>query len=447
MPEISIISSVFLIFIGAAVFATLALFIRQAMIVAYIIMGALLGPWGLGFISDATLVTDISQIGIIFLLYLLGLDLLPQQLWKMLGEALRVTLISSLAFTLFGYSMAFVLGYSVVESLIIAATMMFSSTIIGLKLLPTTTLHHRPTGKIIISILLIQDLIAIVILLLLKGYGKGEGLAINIILQLLQLPVLIVVAWLFQKYILIKLIIRYEQIPEYIFLLAIAWCMGIAELAAAIGLPHEIGAFIAGVSLASSPIALFITEKLKPLRDFFLIIFFFSLGASFNMALLAELIMPACLLALFVLIVKPIIFSFLLRQAGEKKHVSREVGFRLGQISEFSLLITFLAFNAGIIGEAVSNMIQLTALLTFIISSYIIVKSYCMGPPHTGQMRQLLGKGLAWCHVLQTPVRAFGIVAFQVCEQFVVEGVQVAQQGILMVFHELFLHGAVETFT
>ena len=376
MPEISIISSVFLIFIGAAVFATLALFIRQAMIVAYIIMGALLGPWGLGFISDATLVTDISQIGIIFLLYLLGLDLLPQQLWKMLGEALRVTLISSLAFTLFGYSMAFVLGYSVVESLIIAATMMFSSTIIGLKLLPTTTLHHRPTGQIIISILLIQDLIAIVILLLLKGYGKGEGLAINIILQLLQLPVLIVVAWLFQKYILIKLIIRYEQIPEYIFLLAIAWCMGIAELAAAIGLPHEIGAFIAGVSLASSPIALFITEKLKPLRDFFLIIFFFSLGASFNMALLAELIMPACLLALFVLIVKPIIFSFLLRQAGEKKHVSREVGFRLGQISEFSLLITFLAFNAGIIGEAVSNMIQLTALLTFIISSYIIVKSY-----------------------------------------------------------------------
>ena len=175
---------------------------------------------------------------------------------------------------------------------------------------------------------------------------------------------------------IIKLIIKYDQIHEYIFLLAIAWCLGIAELATLIGLSHEIGAFVAGVSLASSPIALFITERLKPLRDFFLIIFFFSLGAGLNISLLSELIAPALLLATLIVVIKPMVFAFLLKKEGEKKHISREVGFRLGQISEFSLLIAVLAVQSQFISEATSNMIQLATLITFIISSFIIVRSY-----------------------------------------------------------------------
>jgi Kef-type K+ transport system membrane component KefB len=376
MHENTIVYSIFLIFTGAAVFATLSLFARQAMIVGYIILGILLGPWGLALINDTTLVTDSSQIGIIFLLYLLGLDLLPRQLMTMLGEALKVTLISSVIFAFLGYLIGMIFGYSVSESILIAACTMFSSTIIGLKLLPTTTLHHKHIGQIIISVLLIQDLIAIIILLLLQGYGKGGDLVMDIVFQLCALPVLIFVAWLIQRYILIKLIIKYDQIHEYIFLLAIAWCLGIAELANVIGLSHEIGAFVAGVSLASSPIALFITERLKPLRDFFLIIFFFSLGAGLNISLLSELIAPALLLAILIVVIKPMVFTFLLKKEGEKKHISREVGFRLGQISEFSLLIAVLAVQSQFISEATSNMIQLATLLTFIISSFIIVRSY-----------------------------------------------------------------------
>lgn len=376
MHENTIVYSIFLIFTGAAVFATLSLFARQAMIVGYIILGILLGPWGLALINDTTLVTDSAQIGIIFLLYLLGLDLLPRQLMTMLGEALKVTLISSVIFAFLGYLIGMTFGYSVSESILIAAATMFSSTIIGLKLLPTTTLHHKHIGQIIISVLLIQDLIAIIILLLLQGYGKGGDLVMDIVFQLCALPVLIFVAWLIQRYILIKLIIKYDQIHEYIFLLAIAWCLGIAELATLIGLSHEIGAFVAGVSLASSPIALFITERLKPLRDFFLIIFFFSLGAGLNISLLSELIAPALLLATLIVVIKPMVFAFLLKKEGEKKHISREVGFRLGQISEFSLLIAVLAVQSQFISEATSNMIQLATLITFIISSFIIVRSY-----------------------------------------------------------------------
>ncbi len=376
MPDNTIVYSIFLIFTGAAIFATLALFARQALIVGYIILGLIFGPWGFALIDDASLIADISHIGIIFLLYLLGLDLLPQQLMQMLGKALKVTLISSIIFACFGYLTGFIFGYSVSESILIAMVTMFSSTIIGLKLLPTTTLHHKHTGQIIISILLIQDLIAIIILLLLQGYGKGGDLVQDIVLQLFALPILIGIAWLIQRYVLIKLIIKYDQIHEYIFLLAIAWCLGIAELATLIGLSHEIGAFVAGVSLASSPIAFFITERLKPLRDFFLIIFFFSLGAGFNISLLGELIAPALLLATLIVVVKPKVFAFLLKKEGEKKHISREVGFRLGQSSEFSLLIAVLAVQSQFIGETTSNMIQLTTLITFIISSFIIVRSY-----------------------------------------------------------------------
>lgn len=376
MPDNTIVYSIFLIFTGAAIFATLALFARQALIVGYIILGLVFGPWGFALIDDASLIADISHIGIIFLLYLLGLDLLPQQLMQMLGKALKVTFISSIIFACFGYLTGFIFGYSAAESILIAMVTMFSSTIIGLKLLPTTTLHHKHTGQIIISILLIQDLIAIIILLLLQGYGKGGDLVQDIVLQLFALPVLIGITWLIQRYVLIKLIIKFDQIHEYIFLLAIAWCLGIAELATLIGLSHEIGAFVAGVSLASSPIAFFITERLRPLRDFFLIIFFFSLGAGFNISLLRELIAPALLLATLIVVVKPKVFAFLLKKEGEKKHISREVGFRLGQSSEFSLLIAVLAVQSQFIGETTSNMIQLTTLITFIISSFIIVRSY-----------------------------------------------------------------------
>lgn len=368
--------SIFLIFTGAALLATIALYARQALIVAYILLGILLGPWGLALIDDAELIADISNIGIVFLLYLLGLDLLPQRLLTMLGEALWAVLLSSAIFFFLGWLIAYGFGYPPAEALLIGAVMMFSSTIIGVKLLPTTTLHHRHTGEIIISVLLLQDLLAIIVLLLLQGYGKGGNLAADIIAQLLALPALILVSWVLERYIIVKLIQRFDAIHEYIFLLAIAWCLAIAQLAETLGLSYEIGAFIAGVILASSPISLFITERLKPLRDFFLITFFFSLGASFNMDVIGEILLPAVLLAACALLLKPIVFEKLFAQAKEKRAIAREVGFRLGQISEFSFLIAVLAVEASFIRQNTSYLIQLATLITFCVSSGLVVLRY-----------------------------------------------------------------------
>ena len=376
METSSIEFSMFLIFTGAAIAATISLYARQAILVGHILLGILMGPWGLGLINDAELIQDISTIGIIFLLYLLGLDLLPQQLMSMLGKALLVVIASSIAFLALGYLVSSMFGYLALESLLIGAVMMFSSTIIGLKLLPTTILHHKHTGQIIISVLLIQDILAIVILLLLHGYGGDGNLMVDILVQLLALPVLVLFAFVLKKYVLINLLMKFDRIHEYVFLLAIGWCLGIAELARFMGLSHEIGAFIAGVTLASNPIALFITDHLKPLRDFFLIIFFFSLGAGFNMSVVPEIFLPAVTLAVLVLILKPWIFSSLLKYIGEKASVAREVGFRLGQVSEFSLLIAVLAVESGFIKNQVSYLIQLTTLITFIVSSYLIVMQF-----------------------------------------------------------------------
>lgn len=356
--------------------ATLALYARQALLVAYIVLGMLFGPSGLELVNDPALIKQISHVGIMFLLFLLGLNLPPSKLLPLLRETTLVTGLSSFLFASIGAGIAWMFGFTFWECLIIGAAMMFSSTIIGLKLLPTTVLHHRRTGEIIISILLVQDIIAIIVMLLLQTAGQGELPLNEVILRLVALPVLVLAAYLLERFVLIRLIARFDKIQEYIFLMAIGWCLGFAELAAAMGLSHEIGAFVAGVALATSPISLFIGENLKPLRDFFLIIFFFSLGASFNLDILMVVLVPATLIAVLTLVGKPIIFRMLLRNAGEASGRSGEVGVRLGQVSEFSLLIAVLALDLKIIGEQASYLIQLATLITFIVSSYFIVMRY-----------------------------------------------------------------------
>ena len=376
MLDDSLLFSIFLIFTGAAVLAAIALFARQSLLVAYIFLGGLLGPWGLKLVDDPSIIQQIGHVGIIFLLFLLGLNMHPWQLARMLKKAITVTALSSLAFGLTGFAVSWIFGFRITESIIIGAVMMFSSTIIGLKLLPTTALHHRHVGQVMISILLLQDIIAITILLLLEGASQ-TGMEWQQIGKLaIAVPVLVVFSFLFERYILVPLIQRFDTIQEYIFLTAIGWCLGMAQLADVLGLSYEIGAFIAGVSLATNPIARFIAESFKPLRDFFLIMFFFSLGASFDLPMLPDIAFAAITLAALMLVMKPFVFSRLLKQTGESGTLPNEVGVRLGQASEFSLMIAVLALNAGAIGLQASYLIQTTTLITFIVSAYLIMLRY-----------------------------------------------------------------------
>ena len=377
MEHDPILFSIFLIFSGAAVLATAALFARQSMLVSFILLGMLLGPSGIGLVAEPGLIQQFSHVGVIFLLFLLGLNLHPQKLLRLFRTALWVTLASSLLFATAGFGLALAFGFAFMESVVIATACMFSSTIIGLKLLPTTQLHHQHTGEVIISVLLLQDLIAIVLLLLLQAIGAGAaGLAWNIGMLALALPLVFGLALLGARYVVVPLFSRFGTIQEYIFLLTIGWCLAVAQFASTLQLSLEMGAFIAGVALASSPISTFIAESLKPLRDFFLVLFFFSLGASLDLGMMRDIVFPALALALLMIGLKPLGFAWLLRQRGESAELSREIGVRLGQVSEFSLFIAVLAADAAVIGGRASYLIQLTTLLTFIVSSYWIMLRY-----------------------------------------------------------------------
>jgi Kef-type K+ transport system membrane component KefB len=372
----SIIFYIFLIFTGAAILATIALYARQSLLVVYILLGVVLGPSVLDLVSDPKIIREISHIGIMFLLFLLGINLPPQKLLLMIHKTTLVTGVSSLFFLAIGAGCALLFGFALVESVIIGAAMMFSSTIIGLKLLPTTVLHHQHTGEIIVSILLMQDIIAIVILMLLPAEWEMALPVLEILQLIFSLFGLVAFAFIFERFILIKLIQRFDRIQEYIFLMAIGWCLGMAELAAVMGLSAEIGAFIAGIMLATNPISMFIGESLKPLRDFFLIIFFVALGASFDLIIIDQVWLPAAIIATLALVLKPYIFKWLLNYSGEPGPTSMEVGVRLGQISEFSLLIAVLALELSVISQKASYLIQLSTLMTFLVSSYLIVMRY-----------------------------------------------------------------------
>lgn len=372
----SILYVLFLIFTGTAILSTLALYTRQSLLVAYIVLGAILGPWGLKLVNNSTLIKQTGDIGIIFLLFLLGLHLHPQDLLHSLRKMSLITLISSLIFLLIGFTVGVVFHYSLTESAIIGIAMMFSSTIIGLKLLPTTILHHQHTGELMISILLLQDIIAIAALLILRGFADQVFSVYEFVLVLGAFPVLLLLAYIFEHFIVAKLLIKFDKIHEYIFILSIGWCLCMAELAAYFGLSEEIGAFIAGVALATHRISLYIAESLKPLRDFFLVMFFFTIGASFNFDYLWDVIWPALTLAAFMLILKPLVFGFLLHKSGEQKTVGWEVGVRLGQISEFSLLVVFLALETKLVSSTTTYMILAATIITFIVSCYWVALRY-----------------------------------------------------------------------
>ncbi len=376
MQPDSLTFSFFLIFSGAAVLSSLALYTRQPLILAYILLGAIVGPYGLELITNVSLLEESGHIGIIFLLFLLGLDMQPQSLLAVAKKATLVALISCLIFAGIGFATAQLFGFGELESIVIGLAMMFSSTIISIKLLPTTVLHHRHAGELIIGLLLLQDLIAIFALIVLSSGSDGEFNTGAIARTLLALPALIVFAYLLVNYLLIGLIKRFDRFREYIFLLAIGWCLGIAELAAWLGLSVEIGAFIAGITLATSPISQYIAVSLKPLRDFFLVMFFFALGARFNLDLLSDVAIPAAVLAILMTAIKPVAFRFLLQGMREHRSLAWSVGFRLGQNSEFSLLIAYVATASQMIGQQASHLIQATAILTFILSTYIVIFNF-----------------------------------------------------------------------
>ena len=366
----NLLSELAIIFGGAALLGSLFLYLKQPIILAYMAWGICIGPTGFKVISSAEHIEHLSHIGIVLLLFLLGLNLHPEKLLHLFRRTSIVTLTTSLAFFLLGAIICLLFGYAIQESMIVGAALMFSSTIVSLKLTPTITLHQKHTGEMMVSVLLFQDILAILLLLLLSENESGW---LSFAWVALKLAGLGLFSFIMVRFVIMPLFHRFDRIKEYFFLVSLGWCLFMAELAHKLGLSYEMGAFIAGVALAAFPIALIISENLKPIREFFLILFFFCIGARLNISGNLNTLLPCLALAGMIILSKPLLFHWAFRRIHEEPKISKELGIRLGQASEFSLLVSYSALEYQKIAAGTASMIQIAVLISFIASTYWVV--------------------------------------------------------------------------
>ncbi len=372
----SFILDLSILLVGAAILSFFAVILKQPIVIAYILCGVIVGPWGVGWIEHVEFIEIISHLGITLLLFLAGLCLHPQKLIQLFKKTTLVTLTNCLFSFLISFLFALLFHFSIIDSLCIGLALMFSSTILVVKLLPTTALHHEKMGASCIGVLIIEDLLAIAVLAFMRCLGSPDGALFSFMILSIKLCVFIGALIALEYFIVRKIMAHVERLHEVLFVLGLAWCFGVASISNQMGLFYETGAFFAGVVMARHTVSRFIAEALKPLRDFFLVLFFFTLGAKLDLFIMKDIFVPALILAIIFILTKPWVFKKAFIWTGETKAFSKEAGIRLGQLSEFSLLVALLAFQLGHISNSATQLIQLVTIFTFILSSYIVVFNY-----------------------------------------------------------------------
>ncbi len=359
---------------------------RQPLVVGYIVSGILVGPYVLDVLHSTESMELFSKIGISILLFIVGLNLNPETI-KETGRASLIVGIGQVLFTAIGgfYIMQF-LGFETVHSIYGAIALSFSSTIIVLKVLSDKGDLGKLYSKMSIGVLLVQDIVATVALLAVSVLGEGSGGSIGIgptvFALLVKGAIAFMVLYLLGKYVLPKLSEYMAHTPELLFLFSLAWGLGLSSLFYYLGFSIEIGALVAGVTLSVSTFAFEIASRMKPLRDFFIVLFFVLLGSQMVFTDLNELIIPAILLSAFVLLVKPIIVIVFMNLVGYRNRTGFMTGVSLGQISEFSLILVALGLAVGQISEQVSSLVALVAIITITLSTYLSI--------HTDKLHRLL---------------------------------------------------------
>jgi Kef-type K+ transport system membrane component KefB len=371
----SIIFELSLIIVGAAALGTFFLYAKQPILIAYIALGFAVGPNGLALIRNVKHIEQIAHFGVILLLFLIGLNLQPLKLLHIFRKTALLTFATSIAFGGISVLFALLLRFDARSAVLFGAAMMFSSTVISLKLVPTTTLHHKRTGEVMTGVLLLQDVLAILVILFFTGEKSNHVLATFAVL-VGKFLILCLLSFAGVRYLMVPLLRKFDVVQEYTFIATLGWCLLWAEAAHILGLSYEIGAFLAGLSIASCSVALVIAEHLKPLREFFLILFFFAIGAHLDFRLDPRLIVSALLFGTILVPLKATVFHFAFRKSGESPQLSRELSVRLAQSSEFSLLVVFAALSVGALSPEKAMVVQVTTIVTFIISTYWTVFRY-----------------------------------------------------------------------
>lgn len=377
---------VFLEFTSIVIIATIVSIImrilKQPLVVGYIFTGILIGPQLLDLIHTKEHIELFSKIGITVLLFIVGLSLSPQVI-KDVGKVSLVTGLGQVIFTsVIGFAIALGLGFDVVASLYIAIALTFSSTIIILKLLSDKGDLQKLYGKIAVGFLLVQDIVATFILMSVSSFsGAGNADIVTLLTGvLLKGTILFTVLFLVARYMLPNAIHFLAHSQELLFLFSIAWGLGLACVFYLAGFSVEVGALIAGVTISITPFADGIASRLRPLRDFFIVLFFILLGSEMVLDTIPQIIVPASIFSLFVLIGNPIIVVILMNILGYKRRVGFQAGLTVAQISEFSLILAALALSVGHIDSETVSLITLVGLITIAGSTYLILYSDAIYP-------------------------------------------------------------------
>lgn len=346
--------------------------IRQPLILGYILAGLLVGPSALGLIHSAEAFEAFSAIGIALLLFIIGLGMNVSELRKLGKVVLVVSIAKLITVGSIGYVVSSLLGFNRIEAVIISLALFFSSTIIIIKILSDKKEQNRLHGQIAIGVILVEDIIATFALLFIAA-GKSGGLGPAEIGQLALKGLGILIVLIICNTRILPRVSRYmAKTQELLFLFAIGWGFGIATLFELAGFSIEVGALFAGVALASSPYAQEISSRLKPLRDFFIVLFFITLGKSLNVDNLAAGILPALALSVIVIVLKPFTVTSVMGLLGYTKRVSFKTGINLSQISEFSIVMVVLASKAELLRPEVGAIVSLVAIITIAISTYLM---------------------------------------------------------------------------
>ena len=373
----SAFSQIALILVVAAVVGFLANLLRQPLIVAYMFVGILLGPAFLGLVSAGEEIELLAKFGIAILLFLVGLKL-DVGLIRLTGFVALATGIAQVAVTLgIGFLIVLAWGFDWIPALYVALALAFSSTIIIIKVLSDKRELDQLHGQIAVGVLIVQDILVIVAMVVIASVGSpdGSGASNSLVATLLGSVGFLGVVALLARFVIPRLLSVIARSQELTLLFGVGWAMSLAATSQFLGLSMEIGAFVAGVALASTPYRESLSARMVSLRDIMILFFFIELGTSLSFEDAGSQIGLAVVLSAFVLVVKPLVVMVIMGALGYRSQVSFKSGFALAQISEFSLILIALGYSLGQVGSEVMSLVTLVAIITITLSTYFILYS------------------------------------------------------------------------
>jgi Kef-type K+ transport system membrane component KefB len=368
------------ILILSALAGLLATKLRQPLVIAFVAVGVVLGPSVLGLVEPGDELGLLAELGVAVLLFVVGLKLDLHVVRKLGFVAVVAGGIQVAVVTLGGFLIALALGLGTTAALYVGVGVAFSSTIIVVKLLSDARELESLHGRLAVGVLIVQDLVVVVVLIAVATTGDAsESLALSAARVIFGSAALLLAIAVLMRWVLEPLLHALARSSELLLLFAIAWAVSLAAIGELVGIGTEVGAFLAGFSLASTPYREAIGSRLVSVRDFLLLFFFIELGSRFDLGDARDELVAALVLSAFVLVAKPLVTAVILVALRYRARVSLQTGITLAQISEFSLILAALGVSVGQIDEETSTLLTAIALVTIAVSSYLFLNSESIG--------------------------------------------------------------------